>query len=148
MSAETNKAIVRQWLDEVWNNGQLDRIPHYYAPSYTLDGKAKSLESIAADIKATRAAVPEAHLTIHDMVADGDTVAYRYAWQWTSRTPIPDDIFGSIQPTGQPITLRAMTFVRLVDGKIVEDWATLDMLGMYQQLGVIPMPQQAQQAGA
>jgi hypothetical protein len=38
-----------------------------------------------------------------------------------------------------------MTFLRLADGKIVEDWFNADFLGMYQQLGVIPTPEQTQQ---
>lgn len=146
MSADENKAIVRQWLDDVWVNGHVDRIPQYYAPTYTLDGEAKSLERIADEIKTLHTANPDGHLTIHAMIAEGDTVAYRYAWQWTNQTPVPDDIFGTIPATGNPITVRFMTFVRLMDGKIVEDWASMDMLGMYQQLGVIPMPQQAHQA--
>jgi predicted ester cyclase len=29
---------------------------------------------------------------------------------------------------------------RLQEGKIVEDWAVRDTLGLLQQLGVIPMP--------
>ncbi len=148
MSAEENKALVRHWLEEVYNNGQLDRIPHYYAPNYTIDGEPKSLERIAHDIQTIRDLVPDAQLTIDDMVAEGDTVAYRYTWRWTNQKSFPDDIFGEIPATGKPITLRAMTFVRLENGKIVEDWAMIDMLGMYQQFGVIPTPQQTPQVSA
>ena len=148
MSAEANKAIVRQWLDAVWQNGQLDRIPQYYAPTYTLDGAPKSLDEVRRDIETIRAALPDMRLTIHDMVAEGDTVAYRYSWQWTSDAPFEDDIFGTLPPTGKPVTVTAMTFVRLADGKIVEDWASMDMLGMYQQLGAVPLPHAAPEARA
>ena len=146
MSAQENKALVRQWLDEVWNKGQLDRIAHYYAPNYTLDGEPKSLERIAHEIQELRATVPDAQLRVDDMVAEGDTVAYRYTWRFTNQQAFPDPIFGEIPPTGKPITMRAMTFVRLENGKIVEDWASADMLGLYQQLGVIPTPAKTEEA--
>ena len=145
MSAEENKALVRQWLDEVWNNGKVDRIPHYYAPNYTLDGEPKSLESVANEIQSLRTSFPDMQLTIDDMVAEANTVAYRYTWRFTDQKPFPDPIFGEIPATGKSITIRAMTFVRLENGKIVEDWATVDMLSLYQQVGVIPTPQQTQQ---
>jgi steroid delta-isomerase-like uncharacterized protein len=145
VSAEENKALVRQWLDEVWNNGQVDRVPHYYAPNYTIDGEPKSLERIANEIQAARTSFPDAQLTIDDMVAEANTVAYRYTWRVTHKQDSTDPIFGEIPATGKAITMRAMTFVRLENGKIVEDWASMDLLGLYQQLGVIPMSKQSEQ---
>jgi hypothetical protein len=35
-------------------------------------------------------------------------------------------------------------FYRIVDGKIVELWGQLDMIGLMQQLGVIASPLQAE----
>ena len=52
--------------------------------------------------------------------------------------PRADDSFGTIATTGNPITLTAMTFVRLVDGNIVEAVASMDTFGMVQHLGSSP----------
>ncbi len=43
-----------------------------------------------------------------------------------------------IAPTGKQIEVGGIAIHRLADGKIVEDWASMDLLGMMQQLGVIP----------
>ena len=45
--------------------------------------------------------------------------------------------------TGKQIEVGGIAIHRLASGKIVEDWASMDMLGMMQQLGVIPSPGQA-----
>jgi predicted ester cyclase len=36
------------------------------------------------------------------------------------------------------VTLKVITIYRIVNGKIVEVWEEADILGMMQQLGVIP----------
>jgi predicted ester cyclase len=43
-------------------------------------------------------------------------------------------------PTGKKIALGGITIYRLTDGRIVEAWEQLDMLGMWQQLGVVELP--------
>jgi predicted ester cyclase len=146
MSLEESKAIVRQWLDEVWNNCQLDRVAHYYAPNYTLNGEPRSIDRIKHDIAERHTLCPDLRLALEDIIAEGDTVAYRYTWRGTFQGTIPESPFGPIQATGKTFTFTSMTFLRLANGKIVEDWFNADFLGMYQQLGVIPTPEQTQHA--
>jgi predicted ester cyclase len=43
-----------------------------------------------------------------------------------------------IAPTGQTVTLPGINIFRLKDGRIVERWGVLDMLGFMRQLGAIP----------
>jgi len=49
-----------------------------------------------------------------------------------------------IAPTGNRVTVRAFTLQRFSGGKIAEDWAHYDALGMLRQLGVVPDPGQSQ----
>ncbi len=44
-----------------------------------------------------------------------------------------------IPPTGKQVTMSGIAIYRLVDGKIVEQWGVNDMLGLLQQLGVVPI---------
>jgi predicted ester cyclase len=44
----------------------------------------------------------------------------------------------NIPPTGKQVTSSAIAICRIADGKIVEEWSQVDLLGMLQQLGVIP----------
>jgi predicted ester cyclase len=41
-------------------------------------------------------------------------------------------------PTGKSATFTGISIDRVVNGKVVEGWTNFDMLGMLQQLGVIP----------
>ena len=47
------------------------------------------------------------------------------------------DLMG-IPPTGKSVTVTAMVISHLVDGKLSESWFTGDILGLLQQLGVVP----------
>ena len=49
-----------------------------------------------------------------------------------------------IAPTGNQVRVDGMTISRIEDGKIVEEWDIYDALGMMQQLGAIPSPEEAQ----
>jgi predicted ester cyclase len=48
-----------------------------------------------------------------------------------------------IAPTGKQVTVRGTEIDRIVGGKIEETWVNYDALGMMQQLGVVPQPEQA-----
>ncbi len=50
--------------------------------------------------------------------------------------------FNGIPPTGKPVMVAGMEMVRFANGKAVERWGALDNLGMRQQRGVIPAPDQ------
>ena len=52
-----------------------------------------------------------------------------------------------IAPTGNQVRVDGMTISRIEDGKIVEEWEIYDALGMMQQLGAIPSPEEAQAYG-
>ena len=47
-----------------------------------------------------------------------------------------------IAPTGRWVDCTGIVISRMEDGKIAEDWANFDDLGMMRQLGVIPEPEQ------
>jgi predicted ester cyclase len=50
--------------------------------------------------------------------------------------------FMGIPATGKPVTVAGIDVFRIANGQIVELWQHLDHLGMLQQLGVIPTPEQ------
>ena len=41
-----------------------------------------------------------------------------------------------IAPTGQKVTLRSLDFWRMEEGKIRENWVMVDLLDLYDQIGV------------
>jgi steroid delta-isomerase-like uncharacterized protein len=84
-----------------------------------------------------RTAFPDLRLDIEHLVAEGDTIVVRFTAHGTHR----GELLG-ILPTGKPVTVAAMELFRLADGKIAEQWVTMDVLGLLQQLGAIPGPAQ------
>lgn len=77
------------------------------------------------------AAFPDIRVKIEDVVAEGDLVAVRAVWTGAHRgtfAPMP------LPPTHRTAQLTGMVFWRISDGKLAERWATLDRMGLYQQL--------------
>jgi predicted ester cyclase len=60
-------------------------------------------------------------------------VAVRQTWHGTHTGN-----FQGIPPTGKQVTFTSLEVYRITGGKLAEEWVELDMLGLLQQLGVIP----------
>jgi predicted ester cyclase len=48
-----------------------------------------------------------------------------------------------IPATGKPIKVGYIDIWRLENGKAVENWVQMDIMGLMQQLGALPAPAQA-----
>ena len=96
-------------------------------------GTSKSgLKELKAGVAPIRDAFPDIHLTLDDIVAEGDKVAIRNTVSGTHKGPVV-----GIAATGKGATWTGMSFYRLVAGKITEDWALGDYLGILQQIGAV-----------
>ncbi len=82
-----------------------------------------------------RAAFPDLTVTAEEMIAEGDKVAVRTVVRGTNSGE-----FMGMPATGKQVTMTGIEILRIADGKVVERWGELDMMGMMQQLGVIPPP--------
>ena len=140
MSVEENKAVVHRYIEEVWNAGNLDLIDEMFAPEYTnhspSPGQTPGPEGLKQLITMFRDAAPDLHLTVEDMIGEGDEVVTR----WTARGTHQGELLG-IPPTGKQIAMTAIVIERFSGGRIVDHWAARDDLGLLQRLGVIPGPE-------
>ena len=130
MSTEANKTLVRRLIEEVWNTGNYAQLDELAAPAFA--------ESTKRLNQMTRTAFPDCIDTIDDMIAEGDKVVVR----WTARgTHLGEwvDPWDLLAPTGKPVTFTAIHIFRIADGKIVERWAQVDILGMLQQVDALPV---------
>jgi len=129
MSAKENKALVRRLFEE-FNKGKaaamaaIDR-----SIDIPLLKGFKQAESEWYD------AFPDMHVTIDDMVAEGDKVAVRTTWTGTHK----GEIMG-IPPTNKKVTFSLITISRIAGGKIMDDHGQFDALGLMRQLGLVPTP--------
>jgi steroid delta-isomerase-like uncharacterized protein len=134
MSAETNKRIVRRLWDEVWNRADLAVADAIFDEAYAAHEKAFVL--------IIRAAFPDSHHTIEDLIAEGEKVVTRFTWSGTHQRE-----FEGIPPTGRRIRVPGIWIHRLERGRIVEgrDWGQVDWLALFRQLGALPDPAQGGQ---
>jgi steroid delta-isomerase-like uncharacterized protein len=139
MSTEENKALVRRQVDEMWNQENLAVADEVYATDVIvhggLPGQPSGVEAIKQGVKLDRAAFPDFHVTIDDLVGEGDKVVIHATIRGTHKGE-----WLGIPPTGKQVTMTGITIVRIADGKIVEVWNCADLLGLMQQLGAIPTP--------
>jgi steroid delta-isomerase-like uncharacterized protein len=140
--SEENKAVARRIIEEVWNKKNLDAIDELIAADYvdhTLPpGLPAGREGARAFIGTYLNAFPDVKLTIEDMITEGDKVVTR----WTATGTHTGELMG-IPATGKRITVTGLDITRFSGGKSVEFWGQFDQMGMMQQLGVIPAPEEA-----
>ena len=139
MSTEENKALTRRLIEEMFNKRNLGVIDEFASPN-AVDhsappGTPPDPEGIKQMLGMFLNAFPDLNITIEDMIAEGDKVVGRITMSGTHRGE-----FMGVVPTGKQITLGLIDITRFADGKIVERWSEGDMLGMMQQLGVVPPP--------
>lgn len=137
--SEENKALVRRWFDEVWNNGRSDVIEELFADDGIAHGLANESGSPMRgprDYKpfheTFRGAFPDIIVTVEDMIAEGDKVAARCS---VTGKHTGDNLGFAGTNTGVDFT--GITIVRICDGKIVEAWNNFDFMRMNRQLGVL-----------
>lgn len=137
--SEENKALVRHFVEEAFNGGNLDVADEVYAGSYTYHGPAepeeRTPEGVKQFVSVYRSAFPDLHTTVEDVISEGDTVAYR----WTARGTHQGELVG-VAPTGNAVTITGITVCNVSGDRIVEEWNNFDRLGMMQQLGAVPTP--------
>ena len=141
MSAEENKALVERFVEEFWNGGNLSAADELMAPDAQIHlpaGEVVDVDGLKGFAGTFRGSFPDWHSTFEELVAEDDRVAER----WTGRGTHRGELQG-IAPTGKRVEVPGSVFYRIVGGKIVEFRGQLDMMGMMQQLGVMPSPQHA-----
>jgi steroid delta-isomerase-like uncharacterized protein len=127
----------RRFAEEAINQQRLDMLDELFAPDYTNHGappgSPQGPDGERAFAGMFLAAFPDLQLTIEDVFGCGDKVAARSRFTGTHT----GDFMG-IPATGKAISVGSMNIFRVRDGKITDNWNQFDMLGLLQQLGVIP----------
>jgi ketosteroid isomerase-like protein len=118
MSTEQNKAVLRRWIEALnaRNVSTLDELAdEIYTPGYILhDPSFPDLvpgpEGVKQFVRRVLKGSADTHLTVEDMVAEGDKVAGRYTVHHTDAT------------AGKLVSTRIIAISRFASGKIAEEW--------------------------
>jgi steroid delta-isomerase-like uncharacterized protein len=139
MSANA-KAVVQQFIEEVWNKGNLAVADELVAPDMTnhfsFTPELEGPEDAKRNITILRTAFPDIHYEIEDLLtAERDMVVVRLRFRGTHTGPILD-----APPTGKAFETTGIDLFRVANGQIVERWAGHDDFGLMLQLGVVNWP--------
>jgi steroid delta-isomerase-like uncharacterized protein len=141
MTDTERKAFARRQIEELWNKGNLDFAEECFTPDYVSHDPAspeeiRGPEGFKQNVAAVRAAFPDFRMEIVDQVAEGEKVVTRYVATGTQEGEL-----AGIPPTGKRVEVPGMGIDYYSDGKIRESWEYYDVMGMMQQLGVVPYPE-------
>lgn len=139
MAAEHNEALVRRLIADVFNGHDLSGIEALLAPDLVSNWQGSPpLNGIAAwrdGMEGFFAAFPDAVYTLDDLFCTEDRGAWRGHWRATQRGQWQD-----IAASGREAAWGVIIVGRFVDGKLAEDWVAYDRLGLFQELGELPLP--------
>ena len=138
MSAEQNKSIVRRWVEEGWNKRNLALIDQLYAPNFyqheTGPETVNSSEALKVFVSGYLSAFPDLQFTIEDLVAEGDKVVWRFKASGHQNGPLM-----GMPASGKVVGVTGTITFRLENSRMAEAWLNLDVLGLLQQVGIIPV---------
>jgi steroid delta-isomerase-like uncharacterized protein len=140
MTPQDIRAVVAKMQDDMCK-GDLDAIYPYYADEFVFhrmplpDTLGK--EANRKGDEAMLTAFTNNRMTIHEIIVEGDTATMHYTWQAVHSGISPSL---GIPPTGKEVRLSGCMVFHWKAGKIIEQWDYTDMLGLMQQLGLVPIP--------
>jgi steroid delta-isomerase-like uncharacterized protein len=131
MTIEENKALVRRFISEIFEQGRVEAVDELCAEDFIGhtwgDMDREGLKQTTGRVAKTLADV---HFTVEDEIAEGDRVAVRV----TASARQVGEIAG--QPaTGRSYKIGEIHIFRFRDGKVTEHWHQYDQLGRMKQLG-------------
>ena len=133
MSDDDLRAAVRRFFEEVWNKGNVGETEAFLAPGFvshnTLEVRIVGPGEYGRAVTDYRAAFPDHHTTLEDVLVDGDRVAVRGTDRGTHRGN-----FIGFPASGREVTTTWIEIFRMENGKAAEGWLESDSARLCNQL--------------
>lgn len=135
MSAEENKRLATAFFEEIWNQGDESAIDRFLPEDAQGNDPdfGSGREGFRKQWRQWRAAFPDLHFEIVDLIAEGDKVLTRWVLTGTHQGE-----FLGIPATGRAIRVEGMSLDRIENGLVVEGFDGWDNYGLRKQLGAVP----------
>jgi steroid delta-isomerase-like uncharacterized protein len=141
-----NSTLMKRWFKEVWNDRRIETIDELLSPNFV--GHYEHEEITGSDHWKERLydvmlkAIPDFRVEVKDVVADRDMVVTR----WQAKGVLSEELFG-VSPSGEEYEFSGISWTRIVDGTIVENWNNWNMSYLLRQLlseiktlrGILPL---------
>ena len=134
-TAENNKATVRKWLEEGWNERKYEIVLAECFASDWRDGnpirsdQGEGVEGMRETVNIYLSAFPDIHFVITHITADENFVAVRTEITATHL----GEAFGS-PATQNKLNTSSITIFEMENGKIKVTWQEFDLLGVINQM--------------
>ncbi|HMD89955.1 MAG TPA: ester cyclase [Anaerolineaceae bacterium] len=143
--AEEHQALFSRWFEELWNKKNYAITRELVANEFVAHGAGgqdikQGPDGVADMVKIWHQAFPDGHMTMDDITTEGEMSAIRMTFRGTHTGE-----FYGVPASNKKIEVTSIGIDRVVNGKISEGWGELNMLGMMQQMGAIPAPDQGAQ---
>lgn len=109
-------------LDDLLTEDVLDHNP--------IPDQAPGLAGFKQWLRYVRGVFPDVHVTVEDVISQGDRVGGRVTWRGTHRGTL-----AGVPGSGRPVEFTAIHIVRFENGKAAEWWGVADLLGALLQAG-------------
>lgn len=141
-STQEDKALVVRFVEEAQSRGNIEAVDEFLAEDFVdhsaIPGFSPDREGVKRLFAAMHAAFEGFRAVVHQQVAEGGKVVTRKTLHGTHRGE-----FMGVPPTGTPVEIDVIDILYVEGGRITDHWTQVDLLGLMQQLGVVP-----EQAGA
>lgn len=147
-SPEAQKAIAMRYYEEILNNANLATIDELMSPDFlftipTHPDPYRGPEGFKDLIRMLHGAFPDVHLKVEHLLVDGYTVVGHWTGSGTHTGGPLHTVKGDIPATGKRFVIDGVSWLKIVDGKIVESLANEDTLSLLRQVGVLPPAREA-----
>jgi predicted ester cyclase len=133
---EQKKVITDRWL-KLWNTGKLSIADEIFTKDFVSHipqfKNVKDLASYKDEIKRTPTEIQNFHAKINDLIGEGDKIAARFSAAGVYIGKIGEKKIDHINYTN-----TWNIIFRFNGNKIAEEWWQFDILGVMQQVGIIP----------
>lgn len=125
-------SVVRQFINVVWNGGQVNRVAAFIHPDDTVNGTRDGPAWVASNVPTFRAAFLDLTVTVEVVVSERDRVASLVSLRGTHR-----GTWKGIPATGRTVHYREAAFWTIQDGRIASGHFVADALALRVQLGQV-----------
>src|SRR5579859_3218179 len=133
MSVQTNKETARRFVEEVFNQPQLQEFTAQDHLNY--DPRGQAMQGSALNVAAYRTAFPDLHATVTQILGEGDLVAVQWTATGTHQNSIPHLTSEFALPaTGKTATVTGFSLFHFSGDKITEVWNHWDTHHLLEQI--------------
>jgi predicted ester cyclase len=136
MSIDDNKNLIRRFIEDVINTGNVDKLDEIISPNYVEVHRGTQypigIEGAKEHILGVRQTYPDLHLTIEQQIAEGEWVATCITARGTHK-----GTWLGIKPTGKAVEYTGVNINRVVNDRIVEHGGAANLLETLLEIGAI-----------